>query len=39
LDSDGFAYPSTQMTRVFKTGTGKLVEDVTERKSIVVHAE
>ena len=39
LDSDGFAYPSTQVTRVFKTGTGKLVEVVTERKSKSVNLE
>lgn len=39
LDSDGFAYPSTQMTRTFKTGSGKFVEIVADRKSIAVHAE
>jgi hypothetical protein len=39
LDNDGFAYPSTRVTRTFKTGSGKLVENVAARKSIVVHSE
>ena len=33
LDDDRFGYPSTQVTRVFKTGAGKLVEDVAARKT------
>lgn len=39
LDDDGFGYPSVQVTRAFKTGSGKLVEDVAVRKSISINKE
>lgn len=38
-DDDGFAYPSNQVTRMFKTVAGKLLEDVTARKYKSVHME